>query len=123
MKVLIVDDSKMILNVVSEMLKELGHEPFKAENGQIAVDFIKAGTAVELVLLDWNMPVLDGPGFLQSVKDEGLTTGPIVMMTTESKMEKINKAMQLGAKEYITKPFTKEVIEEKIKMVTSDEEF
>ena len=117
MKVLIVDDSKPILTMVSQMLKDLGHEPLTAVDGQDAVNVIGADGGVELVLLDWNMPVMTGIEFLEKNKSEGFCSAPIMMMTTEKSPEKISKALEMGATDYIMKPFTPDILENKIEML------
>ncbi len=116
MKILIVDDSKAINLMVSDMLHEAGHESLWAEDGQKAVDII-AKEKVDLILLDWNMPVMNGPEFLEKVKSENLTSAPIVMMTTENKPDYIMKALEMGASEYIMKPFTSDILINKIDLV------
>jgi len=117
MKVLIVDDSKPIFLMVVQMLEELGHSGMWAENGQDAVDKIAQNSDIELVLLDWNMPVMDGLEFLQKNEAESFCPCPIVMMTTENKPEKIQTALKHGASDYIMKPFTGDILENKIEMV------
>lgn len=117
MKVLIVDDSKAIYIMVSQMLMDAGHEALWAENGQHAIEVIKEG-GVELILLDWNMPVMNGPEFLEAVRKDKLTEAPIVMMTTENKPDYITKALELGASEYIMKPFTSDILINKMDLVT-----
>ena len=117
MKVLIVDDSKPIFLMVSQMLTQLGHESIWAENGQDAFEKVNENSDLGLVLLDWNMPVMDGLEFLQKNEAESFCTAPIVMMTTENKPEKIQQALKHGASDYIMKPFTADIIENKIEMV------
>ncbi|MEC7278035.1 MAG: response regulator [Bdellovibrionota bacterium] len=117
MKVLVVDDSKPIFMMVSQMLEELGHQAVWAENGQDAIDKISENSDVELVLLDWNMPVMDGLEFLVKNGAESFCPAPIVMMTTENKPEKIQEALKNGAVDYIMKPFTADILENKIEMV------
>ena len=112
MKVLVIDDSKAIYAMVSEMLLDGGHEACWAEDGQKAVDFLKE-ESVDVVLLDWNMPVMDGPTFLQVNEKEKITEAPVMMMTTENSPEAIKKALSLGAVEYIMKPFSEEIVREK----------
>lgn len=117
MKVLVIDDSKPIFMMVSQMLKELGHEAIWAENGQDGVDKVAANSDLSLVLLDWNMPVMDGLEFLKKNEAESFCSAPIVMMTTENKPEKIQEALKTGASDYIMKPFTADILENKIEMV------
>jgi len=117
MKILIVDDSSVIQNMVSGMLKELGHESAGALNGQEAVDKIKEMGDIELVLLDWNMPIMTGLQFLEKNQEESFFSNPVVMMTTENAPEKIMLALERGASEYIMKPFTSDILQNKLQMV------
>ncbi|MEC9283810.1 MAG: response regulator [Bdellovibrionota bacterium] len=118
MKIMVVDDSKMIQALVKETLESRGISVVLAENGQVAKDKLAAGEEIDLILLDWNMPVMDGPSFLVAVKEESLTSSPIVMMTTENKPEKIQEVIEKGVVEFIMKPFTDDVLFGKIEMVT-----
>ena len=116
MNVLVVDDSKAIFMMVTQMLEEKGHKSIWAEHGEDAVKKISENE-IDLILLDWNMPIMTGPEFLQKNKDESLTSVPIVMMTTENKPDHIKKALELGAVEYIMKPFTSDILFDKIELV------
>ncbi|PIP93832.1 MAG: response regulator [Bdellovibrio sp. CG12_big_fil_rev_8_21_14_0_65_39_13] len=117
MKILIVDDSKPIFMMVSQMLKELGHDPIWAEEGQKAIQVLSEHPDVSLILLDWNMPVMNGLEFLQLNKEDKFFDHPIVMMTTENSPEKIQAALECGAADYIMKPFTSDILQSKIEMV------
>ena len=118
MKVLIVDDSKAIFMMVSQMLEDAGHGAVWAEDGVKAFEQLVEHPDIDLILLDWNMPVMNGPEFLQKNLDEKLTTSPIMMMTTENKPTYIKEALSLGATEYIMKPFTSDILFNKIELVT-----
>ena len=116
MKVMIIDDSKAIFMMVSKMLTDRGHEAIWAEDGIDACT--KLGQSdVDLVLLDWNMPNMNGPEFLEKNQSDSVTKAPIVMMTTENKPDYIKKALMLGAVEYIMKPFTADILFNKIELV------
>lgn len=117
MKILIVDDSKHVHSIVVGMLEKFQYESASAYHGLDAVEQLKNGLEVDLVLLDWNMPEMNGPEFLKAVQAEKLTGAPIVMMTTENSIEKITEAMSLGAQEYIMKPFTDDILLSKIEFV------
>ncbi|EQC47154.1 response regulator [Bacteriovorax sp. Seq25_V] len=116
MKIMIVDDSKAIYMMVSGMLTERGHQAVWAEDGVDACEKLKT-EKVDLILLDWNMPNMSGPEFLEKNQAENITEVPIVMMTTENKPDFIKKALQLGAVEYIMKPFTSDILFNKIELV------
>lgn len=116
MRVLIVDDSGSIRKVMARMLEQMGHETVEAAHGKEALSQLEAHPDIGLLMLDWNMPEMNGIELLEALK---LRKGPvpkptIVMVTTENQMDKIVKAMVKGANEYIMKPFTKEILEEKL---------
>ena len=116
MNIMIVDDSKAIYMMVSQMLEENGHTSVWAEHGEDAVAKLK-DSKVDAILLDWNMPVMTGPEFLEKNQSESLTNAPILMMTTENKPDHIKKALSLGAVEYIMKPFTSDILFDKLELV------
>jgi two-component system, chemotaxis family, chemotaxis protein CheY len=109
-KILAVDDSKIIRRILSGAIEALGHETLEAENGLEALEVIKNNPGeVVLILLDWNMPELDGYATLKALKSDPITaTIPVMMVTTESEKTNIIKAIQAGASHYLTKPFTQE---------------
>jgi two-component system chemotaxis response regulator CheY len=118
MNVLIVDDSKAIYFMVSQMLEEAGHKGFWAEDGQKACDYLAEHKDIDIVLLDWNMPVMNGPEFLEKNTGNSITQAPVIMMTTENKPDYIKKALSLGAMEYIMKPFTADILLNKFELVS-----
>ena len=114
---LIVDDSKVIRMVARKILQELGFETEEAADGQQAVDACKRQMP-EAVLLDWNMPVMDGIEFLKTLRAMPGGTGPIVVFcTTENDIKHIQEAIEAGANEYIMKPFENEIIQSKFSQV------
>jgi two-component system chemotaxis response regulator CheY len=110
MIVLSVDDSAIIRRFIQGAVEALGLEFAGVEHGQAALDYLREhGDVVSLILLDWNMPVLDGFATLQKLKaDEKLAHIPVMMVTTETERTNIVKAIQLGAANYLTKPFAQE---------------
>ena len=119
MRVLIVDDSNSITKVVTQMLQEANLESIQAKDGKDALEIIERGEKIDLILLDWNMPNMTGLEFLQWNFENNVVDCPIVMMTTENKPENIRKALQLGASEYIMKPFTQDILISKINFVSN----
>jgi two-component system chemotaxis response regulator CheY len=113
MKVLIVDDSSMIQKAVTMMLDKLGYSSECAEHGKAAIAMLEKSD-YDIILLDWNMPEMTGIEFLESNVVNAHTKGAICMMTTEDDMEKIMRALDHGAVEYIMKPFTEDILAEKI---------
>jgi two-component system chemotaxis response regulator CheY len=115
MKVLVVDDSAIMRKVIEQILEMLGHESVPAANGVEAFDQLKEHSDVRLILLDWNMPEMNGIEFLRAVKDKpNLAKIPVIMLTTESERRKMIEAIEAGAKHYLTKPFQPETLATKI---------
>jgi two-component system chemotaxis response regulator CheY len=107
-KILAVDDSMMMLRIVSGAIEMLDYEPVKARNGKEAVARLdEHADDVALVLLDWNMPEMNGLETLQYIKqDPRYRDIPVMMVTTESEKQRVVQAIKAGAAHYLTKPFT-----------------
>lgn len=105
--ILAVDDSKMVLRIVSTAIESLGYRPVTANNGEMAMQLLESLWAeVDLILLDWNMPRMDGFETLTAIKRHPQWNAiPVMMVTTESERQAIVRAVQAGAKHYLTKPF------------------
>lgn len=117
-RALVVDDSKAIRMIIGRTLKELGYEVCEAANGREALDVMEAEkTAVNLVIADWNMPEVDGLELLTQLRRKPeLSSLVIVMVTTETGMPQMATALEAGANEYVMKPFTREILVEKLQM-------
>ena len=110
---LIVDDSKMIRRVAARILKDMQFEPSEAGDGMEAMEACKTGMP-DAILLDWNMPVMDGLSFLKALRKEPGGGEPIVLFcTAERDVSKIAQALDAGANEYIMKPFDSDILEAK----------
>jgi len=118
-KILVVDDSRTIRTIIRRILLELGYEVCEAGNGIEALQVIEAERAsVELVLADWNMPEMNGFDLLKQLRqDPGLSSLKVVMVTTETEIENMAAALEAGADEYVLKPFTKDILTEKLALV------
>ncbi|MDA0831849.1 MAG: response regulator [Planctomycetota bacterium] len=113
--ILVVDDSRAVRLVSRRVLGSLGLDVLEAENGEDALRIVRNYSPIDAVLLDWNMPIMDGMQFLQALRAEPLPTQPVVVMCTiENGMPRIVQAMQSGANEYVMKPFTEEIIRNKL---------
>lgn len=107
---LVVDDSRVVRKVARRILEGFGFAVREAEDGAQALLRLR-DTMPDLVLLDWNMPVLDGIGFLQAARAEHGAEQPLVMLcTTENTPERIMQALEAGAQEYVMKPFDAAII-------------
>ena len=106
-KVMVVDDSELIHNMYRLILKKYrGCTMVKAMNGKEALDRLYVESGIDLILLDVNMPVMNGIQFLETLKKEGKFTNiPIIIISTEGKEEDTKRGLTLGAKGYIVKPF------------------
>jgi two-component system chemotaxis response regulator CheY len=114
---LIVDDSRVIRTVARRILEQLGFSTEEAENGQAALDAC-ARHMPDAVLLDWNMPVMNGIDFLRELRSANGPDAPVVVFcTTENDMAHIREALAAGANEYIMKPFDRDIIEAKLMQV------
>ncbi len=123
MKALVVDDSSMLRMLVTNLLSKAGYDVTQAEDGQVALDRVGDIGPPDLVVLDWNMPVLDGYGFLRKFREDASNVGSkVVLLTTEGQKEKIIKALDAGADDYITKPFESDALLETIERVMSGED-
>ena len=115
--VLIVDDSRVIRKVAQRIFQALDFETQEAEDGQIALDACKARMP-DAVLLDWNMPVMDGITFLGQLRAlRGGMHPKVIFCTTENEVAQISRAIQAGADEYIMKPFDRQIIVSKLQEV------
>jgi two-component system, chemotaxis family, chemotaxis protein CheY len=118
MKVLVVDDSRAIRRILSSMLTEIGFAVAEASHGREALEHLRAHADMDLVLVDWNMPEMNGLELVQAVRrEERFASIPLMMVTTETEMSQVVRALEAGAQEYVMKPFTKEVIEEKLRVL------
>lgn len=116
--ILLVDDSRAVRLAARKMIAPLGFQILEAGDGEEALRVARANETLDAVLLDWNMPVMDGLAFLKALRAEPRATQPrVVMCTTENDMPHILSALQSGANEYIMKPFTDEIVREKLTTV------
>lgn len=106
-KILIVDDSRMTRSVLRKVVSDLGFTPLESSTGTNAIETVEAEAAeIVFVLLDWNIPGVDGLGVLQWIKEnESFKHIPVLMVTAVGQPDKVKKAILHGATDYITKPF------------------
>ncbi|MHA6720919.1 response regulator [Sphingomonas sp. RS6] len=114
---LVVDDSKVIRKVARHILETLDFEVREAGDGREALNSCLE-CPPDVILLDWNMPVMSGMDFLRALKESSLTQRPkVVFCTTENGMAYIRAAIDAGADEYVMKPFDRETLESKLQIV------
>lgn len=116
--VLVIDDFPTMRRIVKNLLKQLGYENVdEAENGAEALKKLKNGN-FQMVISDWNMPVMEGIELLRQVRnDQQLKDIAFIMVTAEAEKEKVIEAIKSGVDNYIVKPFTGEILKEKIEKV------
>lgn len=115
MKVLITDDSSTMLKIIKNTLLSIGidaNDIIEAKDGQEAYEKYTQHQP-DLVLTDWNMPIMNGLEFVSKLRASGSTT-PIIMITTEANKAEVITALKAGANDYISKPFAPEALKEKI---------
>jgi two-component system, chemotaxis family, chemotaxis protein CheY len=114
---LVVDDSRVIRKVARRILEDLQFECDEASDGSAALAKCRA-TMPDAILLDWNMPVMNGLDFMSALRKEPTGDQPVVVFcTTENDMGRITEALRAGADEYVMKPFDSEIIQSKFEEV------
>jgi two-component system chemotaxis response regulator CheY len=116
MKVLIADDSRLVRGIVERAVVSDGFEALQAINGQDAMNILETDYRdVGIVLLDWNMPVLNGIDVIRKMRsDDRFKKIPVLMVSTESEDNRIKEAVNAGAQGYLTKPFTPDQLKDAI---------
>lgn len=117
-KVLVVDDFATMRKIVRNILKQIGFEDIsEAEDGSAALEFLKS-EKVGLLVTDWNMPNISGLDLLKQVRKNPKTAGlPVLMVTAEGLKDNVLEAVKAGVNNYVVKPFTAEVFQEKIETI------
>lgn len=111
---LVVDDSRVIRKVARRILEDLSFDIAEAEDGAVALEACRSRMP-DAILLDWNMPRMNGIEFLRALRREHGGTKPVVLFcTTENDLSAITEALGAGADEYIVKPFDRAVIASKL---------
>lgn len=118
MRALIVDDSRAMRLVIGRIMTDLGFEIADAANGREALDRLAAGPLPTVALVDWNMPEMNGLELVCALRaNDRYSATRIVMVTTETEMGQVVRALEAGADEYVMKPFTKDVLREKLELL------
>jgi two-component system chemotaxis response regulator CheY len=118
MRALVIDDSRVMRSILRHILRRLGHEVREAGNGREGLDSLRQFGTPDLALVDWNMPEMNGFDFVRAVRaDRAYDDLRLMMVTTENEMSKVAAALEAGANEYVMKPFTEEVIREKLELL------
>ncbi len=115
MKILIVDDFSTMRRIIKNLMRDLGFtNTHEADDGSTALPMLKSGD-FDFLITDWNMPGMSGIDLLKEVRADGkLASLPVLMVTAEAKRDQIIEAAQAGVNGYVVKPFTAQVLKEKI---------
>ena len=118
MKALVIDDSRAMRSILKGYLSDLGYQVTEAPDGKAALALISAGGTFDLAMVDWNMPEMNGLEFVTNLRTRFPADGiRLIMCTTETEMSQVAKALTAGANEYVMKPFTRDVIKDKLAML------
>ena len=118
-KALVIDDSRAMRMIVSKLLVKAGFEVTQAANGREGLEAMEAHSgAFEIALVDWNMPDVNGLEFVERVRARPeWARVRLMMVTTETEMEQVSRALAAGADEYVMKPFTEEALADKVRLL------
>lgn len=118
-RAMVIDDSRAMRMILSRALAASGFSVVQAPDGRQGLDALhRERDRIELVLVDWNMPEMNGLEFIQKVRAQPDLSGvKLMMVTTETEIEQMARALEAGADEYIMKPFTTEAIQEKLRLM------
>jgi len=118
-KALVVDDSRAMRRILARNMQEAGFEVCEAANGHDALAQLRSSAGeISLILVDWNMPEMNGLEFVKQVRADPSFAGTrLMMVTTETEMERMVAALEAGADEYVMKPFTKEILFDKLRLL------
>jgi two-component system chemotaxis response regulator CheY len=117
-RALIIDDSRAMRAIIGKIIKEFGFDVVEAGNGRQGLEQLERAGAVELALVDWHMPDMNGLEFVQAVRAQHTYDGMKVMMiTSQTEVEPMAMALKAGANEYLMKPFTRDAMQMKLQML------
>jgi two-component system chemotaxis response regulator CheY len=118
MRALVIDDSRAVRLIIGQVLREIGVEVLEAGNGLEALEQINRHSDLNLLLVDWNMPEMNGLDFIRVIRSQPQYDAiRILMVTSESKGEQVIQALNAGANEYLMKPFNKDVLVAKLNLL------
>lgn len=118
MKVLIIDDSRTMRRLLASYLAPLASQTYEAGNGREALDVLEKEEAVDLALVDWDMPVMNGIDFVRVVRGDTRRSGiKLLMVTAHNNMESVTEAITAGADDFLMKPLTEEMVMDKLRMM------
>jgi two-component system, chemotaxis family, chemotaxis protein CheY len=118
MRALVIDDSRTVRAILRAILTGIGLDVVEAANGREGLDRLRDAEDVGVVLVDWNMPEMNGLEFIRAVRARrAYDPVRILMVTTETEQEQVIRALEAGANEYVMKPFTREILVAKLSLL------
>ena len=112
MKAIVIDDSSAMRRILRRLMEGIGFDVLEAGDGQQGLDCLNDNPNPEIVLVDWNMPVMDGLQFVKAVRaDPNFEKLKLMMVTTETEPHRMAQAMMAGVDEFVMKPFTSEILD------------
>lgn len=118
MRALVIDDSSAMRIIIGRILQEIGMEVLEARNGLEALEQMKRNSDIELMLVDWNMPGMNGFELIREIRSQReYDPVRILMVTSETERDQVIRALDAGANEYLMKPFNKDVLVAKLNLL------
>lgn len=118
MQVLVVDDSRVARRILTRFLSELGFSVLEAVDGRQGLQVLERLEHLALALVDWNMPEVDGLGFVRALRlDPTHSEVPVLMVASETELGQVRRALSSGVDEYLMKPLTREMLKEKLALL------
>ena len=118
MRALVIDDSAVVRGIIKQILNQMGFEVFEAGDGREGLDRVRDLDGLDLILLDWNMPRMDGIEFLRMLRTQtALADLPVMMVSSNNDAENIAASLDAGANEYIMKRFTEDIMRAKLQLL------
>lgn len=117
-RALVVDDSRVMRTMLRRLLERRGFDVVEAENGKAALDRLALMRIPDLALVDWNMPEMNGIDLISALRlDHNYDRMLVMMVTTETEMSQVQRAMSAGANEYVMKPFSEDILSDKLALL------
>lgn len=117
-KAMVVDDSRAVRLILRRTLEKYGYQVFEARHGKEALEVLNQQPDIGLMLVDWNMPEMNGLELVRAIRSDPEHARMVLMMvTTETEMEQMVRALAAGANEYVMKPFTEDIITDKLRLL------
>jgi len=118
MNAIVIDDSSAMRRILRRLLEGLGFDVIEAEHGQQGLERLSQHPRPDIVLVDWNMPVMDGLSFVKAVRaNPEYQDLKLMMVTTETEPQRMAKALMSGVDEFVMKPFTGEILMDKLRLL------